>query len=406
MARKKGQIYTAEQKSKIVLELLQEEQTVSQLATKYKVTAKSIMNWKRQFLKNASKAFEDEASVKEQKKELEKLKKENDELAKLANSGCEAKFPRKALGKTTIERDWAVGKLRSLDLLSKKGLVDSKLNISKTRQCELLELNRTTLYYKPKEMSHRDKKILDAIDEIYTDNSEYGYRMIHKQLLEDGYSIGKDRVLKYMGILGIQAIYPTKKRVTSLKNSEHKIYKYLLQEYWTTMGKTKQVQVDNPNEVWSGDITYIRMNGGFMYLSAIIDWHSRAILSYKLSNTMDATLATDALKDALSKYPAPKIFNSDQGSQYTSKEHTDILKQHNIQISMNGKGRSIDNIVIERFFRTLKHNNIYINDYKTIKELKDGVKAYIHKYNFKRFHSSINYNKPMNLYLEKMKLSA
>lgn len=390
MARKKGQTYSAEQKTKIVLELLKEEQTVSQLATKYKVTAKSITNWKKQFLENASKAFEDDASNKEQQKELEKLKAENDELAK-------------TLGRTTVERDWAVGKLKSLDLSNKKCLVDSKLKISKTRQCQLLRLSRASLYYKPKPMTVRDKKILDAIDEIYTDNSEYGYRMIHRQLLEDGHPIGKDRVLKYMGILGIQAIYPTRKRVTSLKNSEHKIYPYLLKEYWTTVGKTKQVQVDTPNEVWSGDITYIRTNGGFMYLAAVIDWHTRAILSYKLSNTMDATLATEVLEDALSKYPAPKIFNSDQGSQYTSYEHTQVLKDHNIQISMNGKGRSIDNIAIERFFRTLKYSNIYISDYKTIKELKEGVKAYIHKYNFKRFHSSINYQKPMNLYLESIK---
>jgi len=394
MARKKGQIYSAEQKTKIVLELLKEEQTVSQLATKYKVTAKSIQNWKKQFLENASKAFEDDASSKEQQKELDKLKAENDELAKI-------------LGRTTVERDWAVGKLKSLDLSNKKILVDSKLTSpTKTSQCKMLGISRATHYYQPRPMRQTDIKILHAIDEIYTDNSEYGYRMIHRQLLEDGHSIGKDRVLKYMGILGIQAIYPTKKRVTSLKNSEHKIYPYLLKEYWTTVGKTKQVQVDNPNEVWSGDITYIRTNGGFMYLAAVIDWHTRAILSYKISNTMDATLATEVLEDALSKYPAPKIFNSDQGSQYTSYEHTQMLKDHTIQISMNGKGRSIDNIAIERFFRTLKHGNIYISDYKTIKELKEGVKAYIHKYNFKRFHSSINYQKPMNLYLEKMKLSA
>lgn len=390
MARKKGQIYSAEQKTKIVLELLKEEQTVSQLATKYKVTAKSIQSWKKQFLENASKAFADDASSKEQQKEIEKLRAENDELAK-------------TLGRTTVERDWAVGKLKSLDLLNKRGLVDSKLKLSQTRQCQLLKLSRASLYYKPRPMSIRDKKILDAIDEIYTDNSEYGYRMIHQQLLEDGHSIGKDRVLKYMGILGIQAIYPTKKRVTSLKNSEHKIYPYLLKEYWTTIGKTKQVQVDTANEVWSGDITYIRTNGGFMYLAAVIDWHTRAILSYRLSNTMDATLATEVLEDALSKYPAPKIFNSDQGSQYTGYEHTQMLKAHNIQISMNGKGRSIDNIAIERFFRTLKHSNIYISDYQTIKELKEGVKNYIHKYNFKRFHSSINYQKPMNLYLESIK---
>ncbi len=230
-----------------------------------------------------------------------------------------------------------------------------------------------------------------------------------------------------MWILGVQAIYPTKKKLTSIKNSEHKIYPYLLKEYWTTVGKTRKVQVDKPNEVWSGDITYIRTNGGFMYLAAIIDWHSRAILSYKISNSMDATLATDVLKEALEKYPKPTIFNSDQGScpskattpheggQYTNLEHTQVLKEQEIQISMNGKGRSICkygfrklryNIMIERFFRTLKHNNIYISDYKTIKESKHGVANYIYKYNFKRFHSSIDYKKPMNLYLKSVKMVA
>lgn len=156
------------------------------------------------------------------------------------------------------------------------------------------------------------------------------------------------------------------------------------------------------------------MNSGFMYLCAIMDWHTRAILSYKISNSMDVTLVTDVLKEAITNYGVPKIFNSDQGSrqseattpqnevraQYTSYEHTQILRDNGVAISMNGKGRSIDNIVIERFFRTLKHNNIYISDYSSIKELKEGLKSYIHKYNYKRFHSSIGYKQPMNYYLE------
>ena len=252
-------------------------------------------------------------------------------------------------------------------------------------------------------MSNINLQILNSIDEIYTDNPEYGYRYIHQQLLEDGFSIGKDRVLKYMQLLGINAIYPHKKKLTSIKDEEHFIYKYLLKEYWTVNGRSKTVHVPNVNEVWSGDITYIRTNGGFVYLAAVIDWHSKAVLSYKISNSMDATLATDVLKDALAKYPKPKIFNSDQGSQYTSYEHTKVLKDNDVQISMKGKGRSIDNIVIERFFRTLKHNNIYISDYQSIKDLKQGVSDYIYKYNFKRFHSSLNYKKPMNVYLEQIK---
>lgn len=391
MSRKKGQTYSAEQKTKIVLELLKEEDTIAQIATKYKISSQSITKWKKQFLENASIAFEPAKAVQEFKEEISELQSQNDELAK-------------ALGKTTIERDWAVGKLKSsVSLNKRKELIEGELNITKTRQCRLLHVSRASHYYKPVPISQQNIKIMHIIDEIATDNSEYGYRFIHQQLLEDGYSIGKDRVLKYMQFMGIQAIYPTKKRLTSIKNQEHKVYEYLLKEYWTITGKTKQIYVPSPNEVWSGDITYIRTNGGFMYLAAVIDWHTKAILAYKISNSMDATLAADVLKEALSKYPKPKIFNSDQGSQYTSHEHTQVLKQYDIQISMNGKGRSIDNIVIERFFRTLKHGNIYISDYQSIRELKEGVKAYMYKYNFKRFHSAIGYQKPMNTYLEFIK---
>lgn len=221
---------------------------------------------------------------------------------------------------------------------------------------------------------------------------------IYIQLLEDGCNIGRDRVLKYMKMMGIEAIYPHKKKSTSVKDNQHKVYKYLLDKYWTKSEKTKTIIVSKVNEVWSGDITYIRTNGGFMYLAAIIDWHSKAILSYKLSNSMDSTLVMDVLEDALEKYPAPLIFNSDQGSQYTGDGHIKILKDHNIQISMNGKGRSIDNIVIERFFRTLKYNCIFINDFQTIKELTVGISSYMNKYNNLRFHSSIAYQKPMNVY--------
>ena len=391
MSRKKGQSYSAEQKTKIVLELLKEEQTIAQLAAKYKITTQSIGKWKKQFLANASLAFEPAKAVQEFKDEI---KSKEDEIEEL----------QKQLGKSVIEKEWLAKKLESsVSSKQRKALVESGLEITKTKQCELLNVSRSSYYYEPVPMCSKDIKILHAIDEIATDNSEYGYRFIHQHLLEDGYSIGKDRVLKYMGILGIQAIYPTKKRLTSVKNQEHKVYDYLLKEYWTKVGRSRQVYVPNVNEVWSGDITYIRINGGFMYLAAVIDWHTRAILAYRISNSMDATLATEVLQEALDKYPKPKIFNSDQGSQYTSYEHTQLLKKYDVQISMNGRGRSIDNIAIERFFRTLKHSNIYISDYQSIKELKDGVKNYIHKYNFKRYHSSIKYQKPMNLYLESIK---
>lgn len=391
MSRKKGQTYSAEQKTKIVLELLKEEETIAQIATKYKITSQSITKWKKQFLENASLVFEPAKVVQEFKDEIKSKDEEIEEL-------------QKQLGKSVVEKEWLAKKLESsVSLNKRKELIEDELNLTKTTQCKLLHVSRSSHYYKPVPVSQQNIKIMHSIDQIATDNSEYGYRFIHQQLLEDGYSIGKDRVLKYMQFMGIKAIYPTKRRLTSIKNQEHKVYEYLLKEYWTTTGKTKQIYIPSPNEVWSGDITYVRTNGGFMYLAAVIDWHSKAILAYKISNSMDATLATDVLKEALSKYPKPKIFNSDQGSQYTSYEHTQTLKQHDIQISMNGRGRSIDNIVIERFFRTLKHGNIYISDYQSIKELKEGVEAYMYKYNFKRFHSAIGYQKPMNMYIEFLK---
>ena len=386
MGKKQIRNFTAEVKTKIVLEMLKEESTTAQLSTKYEVSAKTMQNWKKQFLNNAPLAFEPGKAVSEFKDQIDGLKTQNDELAK-------------ALGKATVERDWAVGKLGSLDISNKKSLVDSKLKtLSKARQCELLQISRSVVYYKAKVMSLYNLNILNRIDEIYTDNPDYGYRYIHRQLLEDGFNIGKDRVLKYMGTMGIEAIYPHRKKSTSIKDIGHKIHSYLLEPYWTTSGKTNTVYVPHVNQVWSGDITYIRTNGGFVYLAAIIDWHSKAILSYKLSNSMDSALVTDILKEALEKYPAPQIFNSDQGSQYTGHEHTGILKENNIEISMNGKGRSIDNIVIERFFRTLKYNCIFINDFKDVTELKEGINNYMDKYNNQRFHSSIGYQKPMNVY--------
>jgi len=381
MSRKK-RTFSADFKTKVVLELLSGEKTIAQVASKYEVTAKSLIDWKKRFLENASMAFDVGKATQSYKEEIADLKKENDALAK-------------KLGKTTIEKDWAVGKLKSLDSSTKRDLVEfkqTKPTLSLTRQCEIMEINRSNLYYHPKPISAKDLMIMNRIDKVYTDiSSTYGYRFMHQQLLEDGFSIGKNKVLKLMNKMGVQAIFPKKRKHTSIKNHEHKIYPYAL----------KDLKINRSNQVWSGDITYIRVQGGFMYLAAIIDWYSRSILAWKLSNTMDTTLVTDVLKEAMERYGKPEIFNSDQGSQYTSKEHTRLLKTYKITISMNGKGRSIDNIAIERFFRTLKYDNIYINDYTNNKELREGIDRFMDFYNFNRFHSALDYKKPMEVYQNK-----
>lgn len=383
----KKRTYSPDFKTKVVLELLSGEKTLAQVASKYEITAASLKSWKKKFLENASMAFDLGKATKTFKDEIADLKQENDALAK-------------KLGKTTIERDWAVGKLRSLESSTKKGLVDFKLSnpsISITRQCDLMGLNRSTLYYKAKPASKTDLRAMDRIDEIFTDiSSTYGYRFMHQQLLEDGFQIGRNKVLKLMNRMGIQAIFPRKKKLTSIKNHAHKVYPYLL----------KGLNISRSNQVWSGDITYIPTQKGFMYLAAIIDWHSRSILSWKLSNCMDTALVTDVLKDAIDRFGTPDIFNTDQGSQYTSYDHIKLLKANGIQISMNGKGRSIDNIAVERFFRTLKYDEIYLQEYNDIKELHKGIDRYIDFYNNKRFHSALDYQKPMNVYRQGMNQAA
>ena len=279
--------------------------------------------------------------------------------------------------------------------------------LSINKQLKLLGVSKTAYYYIKKEpfSSNEKLKILNAIDEIYTDFPYYGTRRMKKALEKKGIMAGRKLIKKAYEILGIEAIYP-KKRTTKINLEDYK-YPYLLEEF---KNENNQVIINTPNKVWSGDITYIRLEKGYAYLCVIMDWNTKKILSWKLSNTMDVRLTTDVLNDALSKYPKPEIFNSDQGSrpseattpheggQYTAKEHIEILKQNEICISMDAKGRSIDNIVMERFWRSIKYEDIYPSSYKTIKEARDGIKEYIEIYNKERLHSSIGYLTPDEVY--------
>ena len=198
--------------------------------------------------------------------------------------------------------------------------------------------------------------------------------------------------MKYMGI---EALYP--KPNTTVANKEHYKYPYILKVFRDYAGR---IVIEKTNQVWSTDITYIKLEKGFVYLAAIIDWYSKKILSWKLSNTMDISLVKSVLNEALVLYPKPEIFNTDQGSQYTSKAHTDILKKHNIKISMDGVGRATDNICIERFWRSIKYEEIYLNEYKNIKALNRAIEKYMNDYNKKRLHSSIGYKTPNEVYYQ------
>ena len=381
----KRKTYSAEFKAKVVLEVLEAEQTINEIASKYELLPANVKNWKKMFLENMSLAFDKSTVVKEYKTELEQVKKEKDLIAK-------------KLGETIVEKEFLEGKLESLvSSKSRKTFVDSKHKLSINKQCKLLHIAKSTLYYEPvkKFSSDVDIKFLNLLNEIHSEFPYYGTRRLVTALENEGVNVGRKLLKTAMEYIGIKALYPKHKTTQAYK--EHYKYKYLLKEF---KNDKNQVIIDTPNKVWSTDITYIKLEKGFVYLAAIIDWHTKKILSWKLSNSMDVKLTTDVLKEALMLYPKPEIFNSDQGSQYTAKEHVELLKNHDIKISMDGKGRSIDNICIERFWRTIKYEEIYLNDYRSMHELRYSIKNYIEKYNFKRLHSSIGNKTPNEVYFK------
>lgn len=226
---------------------------------------------------------------------------------------------------------------------------------------------------------------MELLDKQYQETPFWGRRKMTLWLEENGHKVNVKRVARLMRLMGIEAIYPKPK--TTIAGSGHKIYPYLL----------RNLEVNKPDLVWCTDITYVPMAGGFMYLVAIMDWYSRYVLSWQLSNTMDMQFCIDALRDAL-KLSKPQIFNRDQGSQFTSDSFTSILSNAEIQISMDGRGRYLDNIFIERLWRTVKYEHIYIYRYETVPELTKGLEWYFNFYNQQRFHASLQNRKPFQLY--------
>lgn len=252
-------------------------------------------------------------------------------------------------------------------------------------QCELLSLPRSTLYYDPYVNNTQNLAVMHALDEIYTMYPCYGTRRMVVMLKSQGYHVGRDLVRSLMKIMGIEAIYA--KPNLSKRHPGHKAYPYLL----------RGVKIERVNQVWSTDITYIRMQSGFLYLTAVIDWFSRYVLAWRLSNSLDGCFCREALLEALEK-GKPDIFNTDQGSQYTSEEFLEILLKREIRPSMDGRGRALDNVFVERLWRSVKQENIYINDYQNGIEAYSGISGYFVHYNNTRPHMSLKYDFPAAVY--------
>ena len=258
--------------------------------------------------------------------------------------------------------------------------------LSVSRQCQLLVLARSTRYHQPKPVPDKTLKLMKQIDELYMQHPFYGSRQMMRALRRLDYEVGRKRVSRLMRLMGLEAIY--RKPNLSRANAAHAIYPYLL----------RGVVVDRPNQVWATDITYIPVRGGFAYLCAVIDWHSRCVLCWELSNTLDAAFCVRVLKRALAQHGVPEIFNTDQGCQFTSAEFTGVLKAHGVRISMDGKGRCLDNVFVERLWRSVKYEEVYLKAYADLVEAERGLRAYFRFYNDHRPHSAHDGQTPAEIY--------
>ena len=256
-------------------------------------------------------------------------------------------------------------------------MIQPDATISISEQCRILGVSRSTYYYEAQGESGENLEIMRRIDELFLDNPTWGSRQMRNRLRLEGWKVNRKRIQRLMRLMGIEVLYP--KRKLSRPHPDHRVYPYLL----------RGLEIGRPDMVWCADITYIRLRHGFAYLVAILDWYSRKVLSWDLSNTLDVHFCAEALDVALERYGNPDIFNTDQGAQFTSEIFTGKLLSKGIRVSMDGKGRALDNVVVERFWRSLKYDEVYIKDYNNMRECREGIARYIEKYNSFRPHSSV-----------------
>jgi putative transposase len=364
--------YSPEFKSKIVLEILKEEKTLSQLSSEYGVHTTQLKNWKKEALENLPQLF-DKRNIEAMKKDYEK---------QIQDLYAE-------IGRLTTQLSWLKKNLASTMTREQRiALVEwDNPEIPIATQARLLSINRTSLYYKPVGPSPEEIAIKHRIDEIYTEHPYYGSRRITAQLRREGFEVNRKAVQRHMREMGITGIHPGPN--LSRRNQQHKVYPYLL----------RNLEITHPDQVWGIDITYIRLQKGWMYLVAIMDWYSRYVVGWEMDLTLEISFVLDVVKRSLAR-SRPEIMNSDQGSQFTSPQYIELLKNAGVQISMDGKGRATDNIFIERLWRSLKYEEVYLNEYTSPREARQRIARYLDFYNYRRPHQSLNYQTPAELYMQ------
>ena len=375
--------FSAEFKTNLVLQLLKGEKELNVLAVENDIQPNLLRNWKKEFLANASLAFDN--------------KREDNLREKLAEERKEKVEYAKKVGQLTMQVDWLKKNLKKLsDLTTRVNLVR---NLSTTKElpvstgAKLLGINRTSVYYGGIPVSEEELECKSIIDHLHTDNPTWGARQMSAQLKLRGYQVGRRKAGRYMREMDITPIYP--KMNLSKRMKQAKVCPYLL----------RNAVIDRSNQAWSIDITYIPMKHGFLYLTAIIDWYSRCIVGWDVDDTLDTTMVINACKKAF-KVAKPLIINSDQGSQFTSDKYIEFIRDNGIRQSMDGKSRWADNIMIERWFRSFKYEEAYLTEYANLKEAREAIGRYIYTYNFERCHQSIGNKRPAEVYYPVMLLDA
>lgn len=269
---------------------------------------------------------------------------------------------------------------------ARRALVAPDAQLSIRRQCELLAVNRSSLYYEPAAPEVEELALMQRMDELHLEHPFFGSRMMMRTLKGEGKQVNRKRVQRLMRLMGLESLAP--KPNTSKPAPEHAVFPYLL----------RNLKVCRINQVWAADITYIPMARGFAYLVAVIDWYSRLVLAWRLSNTLETAFCIEAVEDALARYPQPEIFNTDQGSQFTAESFTDVLLSRGVRISMDGKGRCIDNVFVERLWRSLKYEEVYLHAYEDMREARSGIGGYFEFFNSQRPHTTLGSQTPVAFY--------
>ncbi|MBM5759897.1 IS3-like element ISKpn11 family transposase [Klebsiella pneumoniae] len=368
MTRRPRRNHSPAFKAKVALAAIRGEQTLVELSQQFDVHANQIKQWKDQLLDGATGVFGDEAK------------------AEPAGPTVDVKTLHAKIGELTLENGFFSRSARQSGIAGRKEMIDRTHKLSVARQARLLGFSRGSVYYSPRQVSDGDLDLMRRIDELHLDYPFAGSRMLQGLLRGEGTEVGRLHVATLMKKMGIEAIY--RRPNTSKPALGHKIYPYLL----------RKLAVTRPNQVWAMDITYVPMARGFVYLCAVVDWFSRRVLSWRLSITMEADFCIEAVEDALARYGKPEIFNTDQGSQFTSIDFTAVLKKAEIAISMDGKGAWRDNVFVERLWRSIKYEEVYLHAYKTVSEARAGIGRYLAFYNSRRPHSSLDRQTPDQAY--------